>query len=200
MQRKIINGFLGLLFSLTFLVSVFCLTALSKNFVLQLMRENNYYDQVYDEMSNYFDGEYSISISKKDVREDIESYVKSRYKDNYFKFRNQEYRSDYNRFIKFNDYFKNVDICLIIYLIYLLDFFLIVITGILFLKTKHIHSLNVVIIINFIVSFVVYGIMVLFVDSGNEFINVVITKFSHYYLAVAIILFELVIFGQIKKD
>lgn len=199
MKQRIIDIGLSLLFAITLIITIFCLTVLNKNFVVHSMDGENYYLKVYESIKKDFDARgLSYELTEDKVKEDIRVYVKNRYRNDYYRFSNQELRDDYNKYIKFNNYFKDFDICSIVYLIYLLDLVLIITTGCLFLKTKGIHSLNIIVISNFIVVFLLYGILTLFIDCNNDMINIVITKFSHYYLATAIILLEINIFSQIK--
>lgn len=200
MKKRIINLTLSLLWGITLIVTVFCLTVLNKNFVIHIMDKNNYYEQVYAKIKEDFDSKgLSYELSKGKVTDDIKRYVKSRFKNEYYRFSNQDLRDDYNKHIKFNNYFQDRDICSIVYLVYLLDLILIVITGMLFLRTKGFHNLNIIMISNFIITIILFGIITLFFNSEREIINILITKFNHYYLATSIILLEITLFNKLKN-
>lgn len=199
MKIKIVNILLSLLFAITFIVTTFCLTVLNKNFVIHYMNREKYYEEVYEDIVEEFDKTgLSYELTKDKVKEDIRKYVRSRYRNDYFHFSNQELRSDYNKYIKFNGFFGENDVCSMIYLLYLLDLVLIIITGVIFLKTKSYHNLNDILIGNFIISILLFGGLTLFLNCHNEIINIVLNAFEHYYLAIAIILFEIAIMSKLK--
>lgn len=199
MKKRIINIFICLLFSLTFLITVFTLTALSKNFVKMVVRKTNYYDIVIKEVNK---NKYGIKIDKSYIKKDLNNYIKSRYKNTYIVLPdgidNKKFREEYNRIIKFDNILTNYDITSIIYLIYFVDIILIIITGIILNKTKGKHDLNNILIFNFIISILIYGIIKIFISVDNFIINEVIKMFNYYYLGIAIILFELSIINKIK--
>lgn len=181
-------------------MSVFCLTTLNKNFIKHIMNKNNYYEEVYKEIKDDLTNkDIDINITSDLITKDINNYVKSRYRNDYYQFAVEEYRDDYNRFIKFNNYFGDYDLCLTIYLLFIIDFILVVGTGVLFLRTKTIHNLNFIMVINFLITVVVYGVFSLGFTTNLNILNEVIQEFSRYYLGTSIILLELVIFNLLKK-
>ena len=111
---------------------------------------------------------------------------------------NDEINSQYNSIIKFDDYFSEVDITLVIEFIYIITISLILITGIVFNKTKNKHDLFKIIFINFIFCIVFYGILKVFFDIDNDILNSVKITFCHYYLAISIILFEIFYLRKLK--
>lgn len=200
MKKRIINIFLSFLFAITLIVTTFCLTVLNKHFVIHIMDNENYYKEVYSKIITDFDErKLSYKLTEKEVKKDIQKYIKSRYKNEYYKFSNQDLRDDYNKYIKLNNYFGNLDICSIIYLLYLIDFGLIIITGLLFLKTKKVHNLSKIIGGNFIITIILFGLITLFGNFNNTIVDLVIKKFNHYYLATSIILLEIMIFNKLKN-
>lgn len=199
MKKIIVNSSLSILFSITLIVTIFCLTSLNKNFVLRSMERENYYQRVYEDIKVDFDKrDLQYKLTEKEVRKDIQSYVRSRYKNEYFHFDEKDLRDDYNKYIKFYNYFGDFDVCSMIYLLYFIDLILIVVTGMLFLKTKEYHNLSVIMISNFITTFILFGIIALWVKCDNAIIDLVVNKFNHYYLATSIILLEIVLYNKIK--
>ncbi|MCH5167757.1 MAG: hypothetical protein J1F35_07735 [Erysipelotrichales bacterium] len=199
MERRIISIALGILFSVSFLATVFSLTTLSKNFVKMVMKKNNYYEIVSEKIN---DNDFNIIIDKSDIKKDIDKYINSRYKNTYIKvpsnIDNKEFRDVYNKYIKFDDFFIDCDIYMIISFIYIVDIILIILTGILFNKTKNIHNINTVVLTNFIMSIIIFGLIKVYLNIDNFIINEVIKTFNNYYLGASIILLEMLILKKIK--
>ena len=199
MKKRVASISLGLLFSLSFFVTVFSLTVLSKNFVKMVVNKNNYYETITKKVNG---NNFNITIDKKDIKKDLDKYINSRYKNTYIvlpsNIDNKEFRDIYNEYIKFDNFFINYDVNMLIYLIYLIDLVLIIFTGIVFIKTKNRHNLHVVVLINFILSTIIFGLIKIYLDIDNFIVNEVIKAFNNYYLATSIILLEISIFDKIK--
>lgn len=191
MKRIVNNILLGILFSVTFFFVVFSLTVLNKNFIYKIFSDNNYYDVLDAKLSIY-------DVSKEKVKKDLKRYVKSRYSNEYYSTGGQVDRDAYNKVIKFDGYFDNVDVTLLIYIIYLITIGLIVITGIIFKKNKGKHDLMCISFINFIISIFVFGLLFLFITIDNSILNIIKETFIHYYLAFAILLFDIFLIKMIK--
>lgn len=191
MKRIVNNILLGILFSVTFFFVVFSLTVLNKNFIYKIFSDNNYYGVLDAKLSIY-------DVSKEKIKKDLKRYVKSRYSNEYYFASGQVDRDTYNKVIKFDGYFDNVDVTLIIYIIYLITIGLIVITGIMFKKTKGKHDLLYISFINFIISIFVFGFLFLFITIDNSILNIIKETFIHYYLAFAILLFDIFLIKMIK--
>lgn len=191
MKRIVNNILLGILFSVMFFFVVFSLTVLNKNFIYKIFSDNNYYGVLDAKLSIY-------DVSKEKIKKDLKRYVKSRYSNEYYFASGQVDRDTYNKVIKFDGYFDNVDVTLIIYIIYLITIGLIVITGIIFKKTKGKHNLMCISFINFIISIFVFGLLFLFITIDNSILNIIKETFIHYYLAFAILLFDIFLIKMIK--
>ncbi len=193
MKKNIINVFLGLLFSITLFFTVFSLTVLNKNFIYMVFNKVGYYEKINKKLEH-------LNIDEEQINKDLKTYVKSHYSNDYFNVKNlnDEINSQYNSIIKFDDYFSEVDITLVIEFIYIITISLILITGIVFNKTKNKHDLFKIIFINFIFCIVFYGILKVFFDIDNEILNSVKITFCHYYLAISIILFEIFYLRKLK--
>lgn len=193
MKKNIINVFLGLLFSITLFFTVFSLTVLNKNFIYMVFNKVGYYEKINKKLEH-------LNIDEDQINKDLKTYVKSHYSNDYFNVKNlnDEINSQYNSIIKFDDYFSEVDITLVIEFIYIITISLILITGIVFNKTKNKHDLFKIIFINFIFCIVFYGILKVFFDIDNEILNSVKITFCHYYLAISIILFEIFYLRKLK--
>lgn len=203
-MKRVINIGLGLLFSGTFLLTVFTLTVLSKNFVLKVANENNMYEYILNKTCDNFatsDKNCLEVIDLKKVKKDFKRYVTSKYKNEYFYLDGEQiFRDSYNSSLKFDNYFSEYDITSTIYLIYAADIFLIILTGVIFLKTKSKHDLSEIIMINFIVSILGYGAIKIFLKIDNEFLESIFMLFNKYYLGSAIIVFELMIINKLGKN
>ncbi len=193
MKKNIINVFLGLLFSITLFFTVFSLTVLNKNFIYMVFNKVGYYEKINKKLEH-------LNIDEEQINKDLKTYVKSHYSNDYFNVKNlnDEINSQYNSIIKFDDYFSEVDITLVIEFIYIITISLILITGIVFNKTKNKHDLFKIIFINFIFCIVFYGILKVFFDIDNDILNSVKITFCHYYLAISIILFEIFYLRKLK--
>ena len=193
MKKNIINIFLGLLFLIFFLFAVFSLTVLNKNFIYMVFNKVGYYEKINKRL------EY-LNVDEEQINKDLKKYVKSHYRNENFNVKNlnDEANSQYNSIIKFDNYFSKVDITLIIEFIYIITISLIIITGIVFNKTKNKHDLFKIIFINFIFCIVFYGILKVFLDIDNEILNNIKITFSQYYLAISIILFEIFYLRKLK--
>ena len=192
MKKNIINVFLGLLFSITLFFTVFSLTVLNKNFIYMVFNKVGYYEKINKKLEH-------LNIDEEQINKDLKTYVKSHYSNDYFNVKNlnDEINSQYNSIIKFDDYFSEVDITLVIEFIYIITISLILITGIVFNKTKNKHDLFKIIFINFIFCIVFYGILKVFFDIDNDILNSVKITFC-YYLAISIILFEIFYLRKLK--
>lgn len=199
MEKRLINILISLLFSFTFVLTVFSLTVLSKNFVHMVVKQKNYYTIVYENVNN---NKYGIKIDKKDIKKDLDKYIKSRYVNNYIilpnRIDNDDFREFYNKSIKFDGFFENIDITFIIFIIYFVDIMFIIVTGIILNKTKNFHNINKIILFNFVITVILFGFIKVFVLIDNYIINEVIKMFNYYYLGLSIILLDLVIFQRIK--
>lgn len=191
-MRLIVNNILlGILFSITFFFVVFSLTVLNKNFIYKIFKDNSYYHVLEERLNSY-------DIDKKRLESDLKVYVKKRYSNEYFSANGQVDRDAYNNVIKFDGYFDNINITLIIYIIYLITIVLIIITGIIFKKNKGYHGLLCISLIKFLISIVVFGWLFLFIKIDNSILDIIKDTFIHYYLAFAIIIFELFLLKRIK--
>lgn len=203
-MKRVINIGLGLLFSGTFLLTIFTLTVLSKNFVLKVANENNIYEYILNKTCDNFATSNKNClevIDLKKVKKDFKRYVTGKYKNEYFYLDGEQiFRDSYNSSLKFDNYFSEYDITSTIYLIYAADIFLIILTGVIFLKTKSKHDLSEIIMINFIVSILGYGAIKIFLKIDNEFLESIFMLFNKYYLGSAIIVFELMIINKLGKN
>ncbi len=191
-MRLIVNNILlGILFSITFFFVVFSLTVLNKNFIYKIFKDNSYYHVLEERLNSY-------DIDKKRLESDLKVYVKKRYSNEYFSANGQVDRDAYNNVVKFDGYFDNINITLIIYIIYLITIVLIIITGIIFKKNKGYHDLLCISLINFLISSIVFGWLFLFIKIDNSILDIIKDTFIHYYLAFAIIIFELFLLKRIK--
>lgn len=191
------NIILSILFSITFLLTVFSLTAMSKNFVKRVFVDNNYYEVI---EKNINKNEYGIEIDASLIKKDLNKYINSRYMNTYFVLPNNKdnknMRDYYNENIKFLDYL-NFDVNSLIYIIYIITILFIIVTGLYFNKTKESHKLSVIIVSNFLVSVLIFGLVKIYFSSESTIVNAIIARANAYYLATSIILLDIIFLKKI---
>lgn len=207
MIKEKINICLSILFSIVLFITIFCLTVLNANFIKINLKKSNYYNVVYNNIINdlkEYDENLIYTLDIKDVEDDINEYVKSRYSNKYFiskietDISNNEIRDIYNKNIKFNNLFINYNMVLIIYSLFSLDIILIIITGIIFKKTKNKHNIRIILILSSIISFIIYGICYIFNNYNLDILYNIFNNYLHIYLAINIIILECIIIKKIK--
>ena len=207
-MRRVINILLSFLFSITLFVTMFSFTVLNKNFIYRNFKNYDYYNKVYINIKNdikEYDKKLKYELSKKDVENDIKTYVKKRYDNTYFVNKietdnnGEKLRDIYNKNIRFNNYFINKGYPLYITIIYFVNILLIIITGIVFKKTRYKHDLFKIMVYSFIFSIIFYISSRLMIDLKNELLSLILYNALKIYLGVNIILFEFSIFKKYKK-
>lgn len=206
---KIINILEGILLAITIYLIIICITLVNSHFIIHVLDINNYYDIIYNniknDMSNY-DSNLTYNLDIKFIREDVKDYVKSYYSDNIYINRiivndidiiPNEISDIYNNNIKFNKIIKNVrfkhDI------IYLITIIMVILTGIIFIKTKYKHNIKFIMFISGIILIIMYGISYCLLNINIDIINKIFIKSFHYILAIGILLFEYYIFDYFMK-
>lgn len=175
-MKKIINYILAILLSIAILFSVFSITVISKNFILKVINDNNYYEEV----------SKATNVEKNLIEKDINKYINSKYKKIKFDDKN------YSFYINFFHYNINV------YIVYFVTILIIFIVGNLFNKTKRKHNIDVILIINSIILTVFYGITYLLINDAN-LIGKVILKSNYYLLIVASLSFAIPVYKKFKS-
>lgn len=160
-MKVLLNIFESLLLSFAILLVVLCMTILNKRYVKFILDRTNYYQTVVDKINH--DIEYNHYIDKNKVKNDINNYIDNYYMDKEYTNKietnvNNDLSDYYNQQIKFIGPFNNfrikkdvIDICTI---------FVIAIIGLLFMKTKFIHNIDLIFvfsgIIGICISFILY--------------------------------------------
>lgn len=191
------------LFSLASFLSILCLTLFNTNFVLNKMEKFNYYEIQYESLTNYLkNNSIEFKLKKSDLKYDIEKYVKSRY-NKYYIHNKIESNTNTDRiyldYVKFNDTLEKYNVHLIIYVIFIITILLVIVTGIVFIRTKGKHNLNFIFLISSIILIIVYGMIYLLFSTNNDFFNYLIDESSHYLLGLAVLLLDIVFFSKISK-
>lgn len=208
MRKRIINILLSFLLTITIFVTIFTLTILNDNFIKMNLKKYDYYDVVYENIKRdllEYNNNLDYSLDKNKMIKDINTYVKSRYDNKYYiskietDVEDSEIRDIYNKNIKFNNIFKDYNMVMIIYGIYLFDIILIIITGTVFVKTKKNHDIYLILVVSSVISFFVYGVIYITNNINIDILSHIVNSFAHYYLAINIILFEYSLFKKIKK-
>ena len=160
-MKIVLNIFESLLLSFAILLVVLCMTILNKRYVKFILDRTNYYQTVVDKINH--DIEYNHYIDKNKVKNDINNYIDNYYMDKEYTNKiepniNNDLTDYYNKQIKFIGPFKNfrikkdvIDICTML---------IIAIIGLLFMKTKFIHNIDLIFVLSGIIgiciSFLLY--------------------------------------------
>lgn len=201
MKKVIGNSVLSILFTLTIVFSSISLTLCNDNFINKYLDKYHYSYIAYKEICKELDKiglEGKYTLSEKEVKEDIQLFVKSKYNLNTIEKRIhiddkiiieesiiQDIYQDKINFLKI----KRDDIKNIIYIIYLITLSLIVVTGSLFIKTKKGHSLKFIFSLSFLLLVSIYGIMYFNINDTTIF-NKILINYNHVILGIGIILLE----------
>lgn len=206
MKKLLINSGLSILFSIVVILSIFCVTLLNDNFVLRILDNKNYYDEVYKDITIYLSknySEYNCSIDKSILTKDIKTYFKKDF--NIKKINNNivclgdvDTKNIYYDFISI-DYFKNKNMKIIYYITFGITILLVILIGSLFIKTKSSHDIFSIFIISFIPLVLTYGLSYIFVDFDNQILNYIFNIANHYLLGISIILLEIGLFKKIRS-
>ena len=205
MKRRLISSLLTVLFSIVIVLVLFCLTLLNDNFVIRVLKNNNYYSEVYKELMIDINTNYKnddCSIDKDILEDDINRYFKKDFKVGNIKGNiecksKKDLKSVYINHIKL-DIFDNVNMTLVYYLSFIVVIFLVVIVGSLFIKTKNSHDIFNIFIGSFPINILIYGLLYIFIDTDVKIVNELINVSLHLLLGISIILFEIGIFKKIK--
>ena len=205
MKRRLISSLLTILFSIVVVLVLFCLTLLNDNFVIRVLKNNNYYSEVYKELMIDINTNYKnddCSIDKDILEDDINRYFKKDFKVSNIKGNiecksKKDLKSVYINHIKL-DIFDNVNMTLVYYLSFIVVIFLVVIVGSLFIKTKNSHDIFNIFIGSFPINILIYGLLYIFIDTDVKIVNELINVSLHLLLGISIILFEIGIFKKIK--
>lgn len=206
MKKWLINSGLSILFSIVVVLSVFCVTLLNDNFVIRVLNNKNYYDEVYKDITVYLNKnyqEYNCSIDKSVLIKDIKTYFKKDFDikkidNNIVCLEGIDTKSVYYDFISI-DYFNNKNMKMVYYVTFGITILLVILIGSLFIKTKSSHDIFSIFIISFIPLVLTYGLSYIFVDFNNEILNHIFNVANHYLLGISIILFEIGLFKKIRS-
>ena len=199
MKKSIVNILLSLLFFITLFFVIFSLTICNDNFIIKVLDDSNYYQKQSILLEKEIGSKIEIDIS--DLKNDIDDYVEKKFVDKNYssKISSNKYSFLYNKYVKFNNYFKNIDLKLYIWIIYIVSIVLVIITGTIFNKTKKMHDINTIFIINFIFSVLFSMYIYVFVDFDLDILSIIKEVANKYYLGIIIILLEIGIYNKIKS-
>ncbi len=165
-MKKYINIILGILLSLVTILLIISLFFYNKTFINKVIIKNNISDIVYKEIDSSIDEEFELD--KDLLRLDIKRYIDNGYYlnvNNKIKVNNElKYEDIYSKNIKlFNKYkvYNHKSI------IYTLSYLFLIITGILFIKTKFKHNLDIILLISGVLDIILYGFIYLFNNFNN---------------------------------
>lgn len=199
-MKRGINILLIILVSISFLLTITSFTILNKNFLISRLKKYDYYNEVYNDIINELDNEYQLN--KKELIKDINNLTKNRFTyniHNQIKPNNKISNKVYLYNVNFKNSFKNIDVDMIANIIYILNLIFVIITGFIFLKTAKIHNVKLIFFYSSIISFINYILIKVLVNIDYEIFNKIVMDANKYYLGVSIIIFEIIIFNNIKN-
>ena len=187
-MKVLLNIFESLLLSIAILLVVLCMTILNKRYIKFILDKTNYYDKVVEQINH--DIEYNHNIDKNKIKIDINNYIDNYYMDKTYTNkistdRNIDLTEYYNKQIKFIGPFTNYQFKKDV--INFSTIIIIVIIGLLFLKTKFRHDINVIFIISGILG--VLFSFILYLNSYDGILFNIIRGSYYIYLGINILLF-----------
>ena len=173
-MNKALNILLSILLSVSLFLTIIYITMFNMNYIKFELRIHSYYDTILNNIESSSNEKIDKNTLIKDVNEYVDSYFK-KYKDDTTYNRNVAFLNKYNNMRLYHD------------IVGLSTIGIIVITGILFIKTKKIHNIKFIIyltsIIGILLSFVIYLNI-----NYNEIINMLLKDYYYIYLGINIIL------------
>ena len=198
MKKFLINSGLSVLFTLVIVSSLLCLTVLNDNFVIKVLKNNEYYSDVYKDINVRLKSDkISCNIDKKSIENDINKYVKSYYRIDKVKI-NNDCKDIYKEYIRVSSIDK-FNMKMVYYITFIITIILVIIVGSIFIRTGNVHNLDNIVMMSSILMILIYGGIYIFVDTNIDIVNKVIDSANHLMLAVAIILFEIIVFKKLKS-
>ena len=198
MKKFLINSGLSVLFTLVIVSSLLCLTVLNDNFVIKVLKNNEYYSDVYKDINVRLKSDkISCNIDKKSIENDINKYFKSYYRIDKVKI-NNDCKDIYKEYIRVSSIDK-YNMKKVYYITFIITIILVVIVGSIFIRTGNVHNLDNIVMMSSLLMILIYGGIYIFVDTNIDIVNKVIDSANHLMLAVAIILFEIIVFKKLKS-
>ena len=166
-MKKYINIILGILLSLVTILLIISLFFYNKNFINKVITKNNISDIVYKQIDESIDEEFELD--KDLLNLDIKRYINNGYYlnvNNKIKVNDElKYEDVYSKNIKL---FDNLNVNKIKSIIYFLTYVVLIITGILFIKTKFKHNIDLILLISGVLDIITYGFIYLLNNFNNS--------------------------------
>ena len=195
-MKVLLNIFESLLLSFAVLLVLICMTILNKRYVKFILDRTNYYDKVVEQINT--DISYEHNIDKNKVKEDINNYIDNYYMDKEYSNKiecNEDLTNYYNSKIKFIGPFINfrlkkdvIDICTIV---------IIAIVGLLFMKTKFIHNIDIIFVLSGVIGTILS--FFLYLNNYNGILFNLIRGSFYIYLGINILLFLYPVYIRVYK-
>jgi len=200
-MKNPINYILIILLSLITLLLILSLFFYNNIFINKVISKNKVYDKVYELIDNDIEEDFELD---KDLLElDLKRYINNGYYlnvNNKIKVNDElKYEEVYSKNLKiFNEYKVNK----LKSFIYIITFIVLIITGILFIKTKFKHSIDLIILMSGIIDIIIYEIIYL-TNSFNIAEVIIVNTLLHILLFIGSLFTFLSIFllneKRIKK-
>ena len=188
-MKSVINIIESILLAITIFLVMSFFTLGNRNFYYHEFDKYKYYDKVYKDIKNELnDKEIKNNITIKDVKEDINKYVKNSFNMQIVNRVKEDKENIYVTKITFDNKFKDIDVDLIKNIVFISALIMIAITGIVFKKTKEIHSLKLISILSSILIIITFGVIKLFVNIPIDIINKCFIDASYYLLFISVLI------------
>jgi hypothetical protein len=178
-MKKVLNIILSIMLAITIFLSVICITIFNRNYIKFELRIHSYYDTILNNIIN--ESNDSIEVDNNQIRKDVDTYIDNYYKDCKCSNDNTIYKDN----IMFFNKYKNMRLYHDILCLATLG--IIIITGILFLKTKKVHNIKCIIYITSILGIIISFIIYLNI-SYTGIINLIIKDYYYIYLGINVLL------------
>lgn len=199
-MKKVLNIGLSLFLTVLIALVVFAMTILNKSFVKLSFTIHNYYEVIQNNINNEITMEHSLEI--KDIKGDVNNYIDGYYEDR--KYGNKIYTTDevdkdyldevYNRNIKAIKSMNNIRMYHDIIDILIMAF--IILGGFLFVKTKKIHNLKLVLIISSILGIICSGVLFIF-NNFDGALGVIVNDCYSIYLGINLFILLFIAFKSV---
>ena len=199
-MKNVVNIAESILLSITIVVVMAFFTLGNARFLYHEFDKYDYYQDVYNDITNEFrinNIDYHIKV--KDVKEDINKYVKHSFNIKITNRVKEDKNNIYLSKITFDKKFDDIDMDLIKNVTFMVALGLIIITGVVFTKTKKIHNIRLILIISSILLAMVYGGVKLFINIPIIIFNNCVIDVSYYLLFISCFILSFSVAKLIKN-
>lgn len=195
-MKKIINYWESILLVITIIISITFFTLCNKNFYYHEFKKYNYYDDIYIDINMHYN---ECHISRKQIKNDINKYISHNMSITINNPRDCIKDDYYESSIKFNNKFNDIDVDLVVNIMFITSIILVIITGIIFKKTKHNHNINNILTITGILLIITYLMVRILINVNIKIFNSCIIDANKYLLVISGLIFSIKFYKFIKN-